>query len=192
MSKTPERLEIEHRSLIVAITSLGMGIFLISLVFQLQDEFWHIRVGGFVLPLVFFGGALVLAETNCIALDRTSGKVTMFRKQAFQTTRLELPLDHFKGLVLQDFWRSRGRMYERGVFLLFDDGNEAWQIPATSFYHDVAFTDLFRRPIYNQVNDWLEEKDEQIDSALVANFGPRWTLLDFVKAVYAWFTKGSS
>lgn len=129
VTHTPERLEIEYKTWRHTLPGAALVLFLAAAMAFGEDlaqhQFW---IGTLFAALL---AALVLlgVETSRVALDRAAGKVTMFRKRAFRTTRLELPFSQFAGALVERVYWHEG--WHQRIALVFIDGDRTWLIPAS-------------------------------------------------------------
>lgn len=122
-------LEFEHKSWSAALLGLFLFVFLSIAMIAGGEKQMHIHVFGTLFAALFAAIALLVVETSRVAIDRRAGVVRMFRKRAFRTTRLELPLRDFRGVIPEKVFNHDG--WYRRIALVFSDGTETWLIPAS-------------------------------------------------------------
>lgn len=121
-------LRLEHKSWRLSLTASGLYLFFASGVSTADDLMLHQSVFGVLFCAVLALVALMVTETSRVTFDRESGSVLVFRKTAFRTARLTLPLADLNGAYLQRSHYHRG--WHKRPALVFDNGDTVLVIPA--------------------------------------------------------------
>lgn len=148
VTHTDDLLRFEHRSWRASLIGAGQYLFLASGVSMADDLMVHQTFFAVLFCGAFAAFSLLVAETSRVTFDLRRGTVLIFRKTAFRTARLTLPLADLEGVFLQRSHYNHG--WHSRPALVFDDGATVLVIPACRNGARPA-----PRAVVDFINEWL-------------------------------------